>query len=140
MAGDPTISPQGAQAVDVTGVFCTSCRHVCISPNDVVDFQKGERYVLLHPPTGSDSFPPSPGKLTRKPETQVPPCRCGVLRPTQSVLPQRASSFRHNVRYCLQVWRQFQISVLQRKFQRRPHPHSSRRDLDTRSARDQKLL
>ncbi|KIO19636.1 hypothetical protein M407DRAFT_30707 [Tulasnella calospora MUT 4182] len=44
MAGDPAISPEGSQAVDLTGVFCVSCRHIVVCPNGVVDFYKGERF------------------------------------------------------------------------------------------------
>ncbi|KIO20783.1 hypothetical protein M407DRAFT_29579 [Tulasnella calospora MUT 4182] len=44
MAGDPGYAPAGARLLDVTGVFCVSCRHVFICPNAVVDFRKGERY------------------------------------------------------------------------------------------------
>lgn len=45
MAGDPGYTPDGAKALDVTGVFCVSCRHIFICPNGVVDFHKGEKYV-----------------------------------------------------------------------------------------------
>ncbi|KAG9041944.1 hypothetical protein FS837_011550 [Tulasnella sp. UAMH 9824] len=44
MAGDPSYSPEGAKALDVTGVFAVSCRHIFICPNGVVDFHKGEKY------------------------------------------------------------------------------------------------
>lgn len=49
MAGDPGYAPAGAKILDVTGVFCVSCRHIFICPNGVVDFQKGERYESLAP-------------------------------------------------------------------------------------------
>lgn len=49
MAGDPGYTPDGAKALDVTGVFCVSCRHIFICPNGVVDFHKGEKYVLSSP-------------------------------------------------------------------------------------------
>ncbi|KIO33174.1 hypothetical protein M407DRAFT_18033 [Tulasnella calospora MUT 4182] len=44
MAGDPGYSPEGAKALDVTGIFAVSCRHIFICPNGVVDFHKGEKY------------------------------------------------------------------------------------------------
>ncbi|KAG8962038.1 hypothetical protein FRC00_010556, partial [Tulasnella sp. 408] len=44
MAGDPGYSPEGAKALDVTGVFAVSCRHIFLCPNGVVDFHKGEKY------------------------------------------------------------------------------------------------
>ncbi|KIO27547.1 hypothetical protein M407DRAFT_73063 [Tulasnella calospora MUT 4182] len=44
MAGDPGYSPEGAKALDISGVFCVSCRHVFICPNGVVDLHKGEKY------------------------------------------------------------------------------------------------
>ncbi|KIO21916.1 hypothetical protein M407DRAFT_62925, partial [Tulasnella calospora MUT 4182] len=33
-----------ARGLDVTGVFCVSCRHIYVCPNGVSDFQKGEKY------------------------------------------------------------------------------------------------
>lgn len=47
MAGDPGYTPDGSKALDVTGVFCVSCRHIFICPNGVVDFHKGERYLFF---------------------------------------------------------------------------------------------
>ncbi|KAG8899214.1 hypothetical protein FRC01_010620 [Tulasnella sp. 417] len=44
MAGDPGYSPDGTKALDVTGIFAVSCRHIFICPNGVVDFHKGEKY------------------------------------------------------------------------------------------------
>ncbi|KIO17891.1 hypothetical protein M407DRAFT_84521 [Tulasnella calospora MUT 4182] len=44
MAGDPGYSPEGARGLDVTGVFCVSCRHIYVCPNGVIDFHKGEKY------------------------------------------------------------------------------------------------
>lgn len=47
MAGDLGHSSEGAKALDVTGIFCVSCRHVFVCPNGVVDFHKGEKQVSL---------------------------------------------------------------------------------------------
>ncbi|KAG8923187.1 hypothetical protein FRC01_013102, partial [Tulasnella sp. 417] len=44
MAGDPGYTPEGAKALDVTGIFCVSCRHIFVCPNGVVDLHKGEKY------------------------------------------------------------------------------------------------
>ncbi|KIO16043.1 hypothetical protein M407DRAFT_36243, partial [Tulasnella calospora MUT 4182] len=33
-----------ARGLDVTGVFCVSCRHIFVCPNGVIDFHKGEKY------------------------------------------------------------------------------------------------
>ncbi|KAG8927975.1 hypothetical protein FRC01_006645 [Tulasnella sp. 417] len=44
MAGDPGYTPEGSKSLDVTGIFCVSCRHIFICPNGVIDFHKGERY------------------------------------------------------------------------------------------------
>lgn len=43
MAGDPGYTPVGTRAMDVSGAFAVSCRHVMICPNGVVDFVLGER-------------------------------------------------------------------------------------------------
>lgn len=59
MAGDPGYAPAGTRLLDVTGVFAVSCRHIMICPNAVVDFQKGERYVMRAPP-GRRALNPSP--------------------------------------------------------------------------------
>ncbi|KIO18474.1 hypothetical protein M407DRAFT_31873 [Tulasnella calospora MUT 4182] len=44
MAGDPGYTPEGSKALDVTGIFCVSCRHIFVCPNGVVDLHKGEKY------------------------------------------------------------------------------------------------
>lgn len=43
MAGDPGLVPVGAKAMDISGAFAVSCRHIMICPNGVVDFELGER-------------------------------------------------------------------------------------------------
>ncbi|KAG9042435.1 hypothetical protein FS837_010883 [Tulasnella sp. UAMH 9824] len=44
MAGDPGSSADGSKGLDISGIFCVSCRHVFISPNGVIDLHKGEKY------------------------------------------------------------------------------------------------